>query len=59
VVRPEETAKLEVGMVISLHPTAKTKYALAAISDTYVIEKSGAVPLYKNLFDDNELVVIG
>ncbi len=58
VVRPEETAKLEAGMVISLHPTAKTKYAMAAISDTYVIEKSGAVPMYKNLFDDNELVVI-
>ena len=58
VVRPEETAKLEVGMVVSLHPTAKTKRALAAISDTYVIEKSGAVPMYKNLFDDNELVVI-
>jgi Xaa-Pro aminopeptidase len=59
VVRPEKTAKLELGMVLSLHPTAKTKHAMAAISDTYVIEKSGAVPVYKNLFDDNELIAIG
>ena len=58
VVRPEETAKLQVGMVISLHPTAKTKYAAACIADTYVIGNSGAVPLYANLFDDNELFVV-
>ena len=58
VVRREETALLQEGMVISLHPTAKTKYAAACIADTYVIGNSGAVPLYKNLFDDNELCVV-
>jgi Xaa-Pro aminopeptidase len=58
VVRREETAKLQVGMVVSLHPTAKTKDAMASISDTYVIANSGAVPLYRNLFDDNELIVV-
>lgn len=58
VVRPEETAKLQAGMVISLHPTAKTKYATACIADTYVIGNSGAVPMYRNLFDDNDLIVV-
>lgn len=45
-------------MVISLHPNAKTKHAAAALADTYVIGKSGAVPLYGNLCDDNELFVV-
>ena len=57
-VRPEETAKLQAGMVISLHPTAKTKYAAACIADTYVIGNSGAVPMYRNLFDDSDLIVV-
>ena len=59
VVRYEETAKLEPGMVISLHPTATTKHASACIADTYVIGNSGAVPLYANLFEDDELPVVG
>ena len=59
VVRREEPAKLEVGMVVSLHPTARTKHAMACLSDTYVITNSGAVPIYKNLFDDNEITVVG
>lgn len=58
VVRREEPAKLEVGMVVSLHPTARTAKAMASISDTYVITNSGAVPLYKNLFDDNEIIAV-
>jgi Xaa-Pro aminopeptidase len=58
IVRPEEPAKLEVGMVASLHPTAKTKHASACTSDTYVIAESGAIPIYKNLFDDGEIVVV-
>ena len=58
VVRYEETAKLQAGMVISLHPTASAIRATACIADTYVIGKSGAVPLYRNLFDDNELFVV-
>ena len=56
---PSDTAKLEVGMVISLHPTAHTKHAMACLADTYVITNSGAVPLYKDLFDDNEIAVVG
>ena len=59
ILHPSDTAKLEVGMVISLHPTAHTKYAMAGLADTYVITESGAVPLYKNLFDDDEIAVIG
>lgn len=58
VVRYEETAKLERGMVISLHPTATTKQASACLADTYVIGDSGAVPLYANLWEDNELRVV-
>ncbi|MDH3287531.1 MAG: M24 family metallopeptidase [Betaproteobacteria bacterium] len=58
VVRYEETAMLEPGMVISLHPTAKTKHASACIADTYVIGNSGAVPLYANLLEDDELAVV-
>ncbi len=59
VVRPEEPAKLEVGMVISIHPTARTKKAVASMSDTYVVAKSGAVPIYQNLFDDSKIAVVG
>ena len=58
IIHRKEPAKLEVGMVLSLHPTARTKHAMAALSDTYVITYSGAVPLYKNLFDDNEIAVL-
>jgi Xaa-Pro aminopeptidase len=59
VIHRGEPATLEVGMVLSLHPTARTKYAMASIADTYAITDSGAVPLYRNLFDDNEIPVIG
>ncbi len=58
VVRREEPAKLEVGMVVSLHPTARTAKAMASISDTYVITNSGAVPLYQNLFDDSKIIAV-
>jgi Xaa-Pro aminopeptidase len=59
VVRREEPAKFEVGMVVVLHPTARTKNAAASLSDTYVITDSGAVPIYKNLFDDDRIAVVG
>ena len=59
VVRREEPAKLEVGMVVALHPSARTKYAMACLSDTYVITNSGAVPIYKNVIDDNGITVVG
>lgn len=55
----EEPAKLEVGMIVCLHPTAKTKHAAVCLSDTYVVTDSGAVPLYKNLFEDDEIAVVG
>lgn len=54
----DEPAKLEEGMVVSLHPTAVTKNALGSLSDTYVITSSGAVPIYKNLYDDNEIAIL-
>jgi Xaa-Pro aminopeptidase len=54
-----EVCKLEVGMIVCLHPTAKTKGAAVCLSDTYIIAESGAIPLYKNLFDDDEIVVVG
>jgi Xaa-Pro aminopeptidase len=59
VYRREEVAKLEAGMIVCLHPTAKTKHAAVCISDTYVVSGSGAVPLYGNLFEDDEIAVIG
>ena len=55
----EKAAKLEVGMVVCLHPTARTKYAMACLSDTYVIAESGAVPLHKELFEDSDIAVVG
>jgi Xaa-Pro aminopeptidase len=55
----EETCKLEVGMIVCLHPTAKTKNAAVCLSDTYVVTESGAVPLYGNLFEDDAIAVIG
>ena len=56
VIRPEETAALETGMVVSLHPTARTQSAAVCISDTYVIVDSGAIPIYQNLFNDNKII---
>jgi len=58
VIHAKEPAILSAGMVISLHPTAKTKQAAASISDTYVVGDSGAVPLYRNLFEDGDITVI-
>jgi hypothetical protein len=55
----DEVCRLEVGMIVCLHPTARTKHATVCLSDTYVVNESGAVPLYKNLFDDNEIAVVG
>ena len=55
----DEVCKLEVGMIVCLHPTAKTKNAAVCLSDTYVVAESGAVPLYKNLFDKDEIAVVG
>jgi Xaa-Pro aminopeptidase len=55
----DEVCKLEEGMIVCLHPTAKTKHAAVCLSDTYVVTESGAVPLYKNLFDKDEIAVVG
>ena len=57
--RKEEPAKLKAGMVVSFHPSARTKRAMASLADTYIITDSGAVPLYKNLCDDNEIAIVG
>ena len=46
-------------MIVCLHPTARTKHAAVCLSDTYVVSESGAVPLYKNLFDRDEIAVVG
>jgi len=58
IIHVEEPAKIEAGMVISLHPTARTKNAMACIADTYVVGDSDAVPLYRNLFDDGDITII-
>ena len=55
----QEVCKFEVGMIVCLHPTAKTKHAAVCLSDTYVVSENGAVPMYKNLFDDNKITVVG
>ena len=54
-----EPSPFAVDMVVCLHPTAKTKHAMACLADTYVIAESGAVPLYKELFEDSEIAVVG
>jgi|GEM_PF-633657 len=58
VIRREEPAAIETGMVISLHPNARKDHTVACLADTYVITNSGAVPIYKNLFDDNDIFLI-
>lgn len=58
VIRREEPAAIETGMVISLHPNARKDHTVACLADTYVITDSGAVPIYKNLFDDNDIFLI-
>jgi Xaa-Pro aminopeptidase len=59
VMRLDEPATMECGMVVSVHPTARTRHIAACIADTHVITTSGAVPIYKPLFDDDEIPVIG
>jgi Xaa-Pro aminopeptidase len=59
IIHRKEPAKLEAGMVLSFHPTAITKSAVACIADTYVVTESGAVPMHENLFNDNEIPVVG
>jgi Xaa-Pro aminopeptidase len=59
IMRRDEPAVMESGMVVSVHPTARTGHIAACISDTYVITKSGAVPIYEPLFADDEIFVIG
>lgn len=59
VMRRDEPAVMESGMVVSVHPTVRTRHIAACIADTHVITKSGAVPIYKPLFDDDEIPVIG
>lgn len=58
VMRRDEPAKMEKGMVLSVHPTARRGHLPVCISDTYVITDSGAVPIYGNLFADDEIFVI-
>lgn len=53
----DEPAKMKAGMIVCLHPSAKTKHAAASLSDTYVIDESGAIPIYQSLFEDNDIVV--
>lgn len=58
IMRRDEPAVMEYGMVLSVHPTARTGHIAACISDTHVIAESGAVPIYRPLFDDDEIFVI-
>jgi Xaa-Pro aminopeptidase len=58
VIRYDEPAILQPSMVIIPHPTAFTKKIEAVIGDNYVMTNAGAVPLYKSLFDDDEIAVL-
>jgi Xaa-Pro aminopeptidase len=55
----DEPAKLENNMIVIAHPTAFTKKINASIADNLVVTSSGAVPIYKELFDDDEIAVVG
>jgi Xaa-Pro aminopeptidase len=59
IMRHDEPAVLESGMVVAVHPTARTGHVAVCIADTYVITRSGAVPIYKPLSDDDDIAVIG
>jgi Xaa-Pro aminopeptidase len=59
VMRPDEPAIMECGMVVSVHPAARKGHIAASIADTHVITNSGAVPIYRPLFDDDKIPVIG
>ena len=55
----DETTKLQAGMVVCLHPTVRLKHLRVSFADTYVVTDQGTVPLYRSLFDDNEIIVVG
>jgi len=59
IMRADEPAIMESGMVLSVYPTARTKHMAVCIADTHVITESGAVPIYKPLFDDDDIPIIG
>jgi len=59
IMRPDEPAIMECGMVVSVHPTARTRHMAVCISDTHVVTTSGAVPIYKPLFDDDGIPIVG
>lgn len=59
IMRHDEPAVLESGMVVAVHPTARTGHVAVCIADTYVITRSGAVPIYQPLSDDDDIAVIG
>jgi Xaa-Pro aminopeptidase len=55
----DEVCKLEAGMIVCLHPTAKIKGAAVNLADTYVVTEKGALPLLPRLFDDSGIAVVG
>jgi Xaa-Pro aminopeptidase len=59
IMRPDEPAIMASGMVVSVHPTARTRHMAVCIADTHVITTSGAVPIYKPLFDDDGIHIVG
>jgi Xaa-Pro aminopeptidase len=58
-IRPEEKTKLQSGMVLSLHPTAKTRFATVSLSDNYLVTSSGTLPLSLSLLEDDEIANVG
>ncbi len=57
--RRDEPAIMEEGIVTSIHPTAKAGHQAVCIADNFIIGVSGAVPLYQPLHDDADIAVIG
>lgn len=59
VIHKEEPAKFERNMVVSLHPTAVLGHASVSLADVFVTTDSGAVPIYDELSNDNEVTTVG
>lgn len=57
-IRAEEDVRLEEGMVLALHPTAKISKTAVSLSDDYRVTPSGSVPLSSSLHQDDEIEVL-
>ncbi|MFH0848579.1 MAG: M24 family metallopeptidase [archaeon] len=59
IIRHDEPAVAQEGMIVIPHPTASYKGYDAVIGDNMLVTKNGCVPFYKSLFDTDEIAIVG